>query len=141
MHVTSSTYTCWRRFDPPSRQHFDFNFVNRINCFCNDVAIFFSCIMSRCLFWCQNYSGKDDICDSKIWIKAGLRIKAVFEYSEPPPPPLSLTPLPCHRQPLVPVADPGFQKRGPHIFFDFFFLPFYENGSVTKIPLGLILTV
>ena len=61
MHVTSSTciptstpVACLRRFDPPSRQHFDFNFVNRINCFCNDVIviIFFSCIMFRCLFWC-----------------------------------------------------------------------------------------
>ena len=56
MHVTSSTcipastpVACWCRFDPPSRQHFDFNFVNRINCFCDDVAIFFSCIMSLLL--------------------------------------------------------------------------------------------
>ena len=37
MHVTSSTcipastpVACWRRFDPLSRQHFDFKFVNRI---------------------------------------------------------------------------------------------------------------
>ena len=54
-----------------------------------------------------------------------LRIKAVFKYSEPPPPP-PLTPLHGHRQPLVLVADPGFQNREPYIFFSIFW-PFNEK--------------
>ena len=41
----TSHYTCRRRFDPRFWQHFDFNFLNHINRFCNDLAIFFSCVM------------------------------------------------------------------------------------------------
>ena len=59
--------------------------------------------------------------------------KAVFWILPP------LTPLPGHRQPLVLVPDPGFQKRGRIFFFRFFFA--FEKGGVTKILQGLILTV
>ena len=56
LHVTdfiffTSLYTCWCRFDPPFWQHFNFNFLNHINCFCNDLAIFFSCISLSKLKW------------------------------------------------------------------------------------------
>ena len=36
----TSLYTCMRRFDHHLWHHFYSNFLNHINCFCNDLAIF-----------------------------------------------------------------------------------------------------
>ena len=51
MHVTGSIFILTSRPDGVgSILRFDNIFFNHINCFCNNLAIFFSCIMSRSMF-------------------------------------------------------------------------------------------